>query len=766
MRDPRALNYALIAVVLPLWLVVTALSLQGGFRTGHPPLHFGLSSASGPSDYPTVYMSRRPELQAGDRLLRIAGHDLVGSNALRVRALAYDEPLDLPLPVSIERAGQVLQLQLVHERSSVWWAFHLFLAGLFLCSVVVLLRAPEWPLARRAALAGLAFALAPPPPGDLELMMVLAPTVRVLIAAGFVLTLWTALDFPESSGRTRRWERALPWLFGSVILGLSLYVDYRPLPEPAGLLFRVIAGVIVAWCVALLWLLARSYRSADSLGRRQLRWLVWGFYVGVVPYLSHSMADVLGWVEARDFLFGLLPLFLLAVPIGMVVAVAGYRFLDIDRVISATASVTILGLVLIGAALAVIPDLSLQLGDVLGVAPRATQWVLSVAMAGVLLPVHRALRPWIDQRLFREHERLERGFESLVGALAECRSADDLTKRAGEGLDALLEPDSIASYARSGDAFVPIFTRGSAVPPAFAADSVLVQALAARPVAISSRTADLGPFDRAALETLGAELVGPTRRGSDLVAFTCLGPKRSKDVYTPTDRALFTAVLNRCSDVLARIDGEEVARQGASMQERLRRYVPGVLASQLEAGREPATGERDVSILFVDIRGYASFVQSREIEDVFATVNRHTERLSGIVDQHGGVVVEFGGDGMMAVFGAPDPLPNKERAAVEAAREILAAVESPIRVGVGIATGLGFAGSIRSADRLIWTVIGDTTNLASRLQALTRDLDAAIAIDEETRRAADYVCADFELHADVAIRGQRDRRDVYALPLA
>jgi class 3 adenylate cyclase len=121
---------------------------------------------------------------------------------------------------------------------------------------------------------------------------------------------------------------------------------------------------------------------------------------------------------------------------------------------------------------------------------------------------------------------------------------------------------------------------------------------------------------------------------------------------------------------------------------------------------------------------------------------------------------------MMAVFGAPEALAEKERRAVEAAREIVDTSPANLRVGIGIATGLAYAGSIRAADRWIWSVIGDTTNLAARLQSLTPELDASVAIDATTRRAAGYVCADFARHPDVTLRGRSEPAEVFALPLA
>jgi adenylate cyclase len=283
----------------------------------------------------------------------------------------------------------------------------------------------------------------------------------------------------------------------------------------------------------------------------------------------------------------------------------------------------------------------------------------------------------------------------------------------------------------------------------------------------------LSPFDRAALETLGAEVVVPVRQGETLSAFLCLGPKRSGDVYTPTDVSLLAAIAEKVSAELRRFDQDETIRKGREMQEALRRYVPGAVADQLSLGAAPSAGPREVSVLFVDLRGYTGFAESRGAEEIFSTVNRYTEVVSTIVQKHGGSVVEFNGDGMMAVFGAPRELAHKERSAVEAAREIVDAVGSllleggaKLAVGAGIATGEAFVGNLQAADRMIWSAIGNTTNLAARLQALTRELDASLVIDARTCERAGSAAADFAEHADVPIRGRRERQDVYALGMS
>ena len=148
-----------------------------------------------------------------------------------------------------------------------------------------------------------------------------------------------------------------------------------------------------------------------------------------------------------------------------------------------------------------------------------------------------------------------------------------------------------------------------------------------------------------------------------------------------------------------------------------------------------------------------------------------------MVRQHGGAVVDFSGDGLMAVFGGLRPLEEKEAAAVRAGRAIVDAVRDvpvapgargaaapPLEVGVGIATGEAFVGTIRSVERDIWSVLGNTTNLAARLESLTRDFDAAIVIDEVTAdRVRDHL-EDFQALGPHPIRGRSRAVELYALP--
>jgi class 3 adenylate cyclase/transposase len=735
-----------------------------------------VSSASGPGEFPVVFSVSSgtefdgPRLEVGDRLLAVGGESLAGASALSFWRVAVPTMRrSSSAPIVAARADQRLATALAGEPDPYWWADIPRWLPFVLIGLLLLVRAPGWPPARRflVGAVGLAVSMKSWALGtDLEAVGNSVVPFALLHLAGYPIGLGTAVsvywDFTASARPLRRWMRAQPWIFG---LGLFAAVaSYYWLPEPGyGIAWLAFSGLTALACCSILAGLTRCYVRSDALERRQIRWVLYGWYVALVPTVwilaSHPT------LAASPLEFAVMAAAAVVPAVGILIAVLGYRFLDIDRVISATTSLTVLGVALHEAIVHVIPDVAQTANRWLGASVSASKWGLSLAFAGFLVGAHGRLRPWIDRRLFPRRVSVEEGLAQLVVELARCRSTQDLTQLSAERIDAVLQPESLVVYARAQSAFTPLFARGRAVPPALAADSPLIHILESRAAPLAAGAKEIDPLDRAVLASLGAEVLIPTRRRETLDAFTCLGRKRSGDIYTPAELALLGAIASASSEVLKRLSDSEVLEQARAMQASLRRYVPGAIARELESGRDLQAAEREVTVLFVDLPGYGSGLDKRAV-DLFSTVNEHSERVSRIVHAHGGAVLELNGDGMMAVFGAPEPLAAKERQGVEAAREIVDSSPEGLAVGIGIATGLAYTGNIRAADRWVWSVIGETTHLAARLQALTRDLDASIAIDEVTRRGAGYVCADFALHRDVSLRGGTGRVDVFVLPLA
>jgi adenylate cyclase len=153
-------------------------------------------------------------------------------------------------------------------------------------------------------------------------------------------------------------------------------------------------------------------------------------------------------------------------------------------------------------------------------------------------------------------------------------------------------------------------------------------------------------------------------------------------------------------------------------------------------------------------------------------VSSYTLAASQLLVRYGGTIVDFNGDGMMAVFGALADAPEKEQAAVQAAQELVhsmrdqlpSAILAPVRtpIGIGVATGTAYVGCVRSAEREFWTALGAVTNRAARLQALTRDLNCDMLIDEVTFSRLNGLQAEFKLHPHVSLRGHVQRMNLYS----
>jgi adenylate cyclase len=226
------------------------------------------------------------------------------------------------------------------------------------------------------------------------------------------------------------------------------------------------------------------------------------------------------------------------------------------------------------------------------------------------------------------------------------------------------------------------------------------------------------------------------------------------------------------------------ARLGASLEKKrlrdqqkelVRRFATAAVAEDVAASGF-ALGGKHVrgSIMFSDIRGFTSLVESQPPEDTIDLLNTYYTLMFDAIGGQGGVVNQMVGDGLMAIFGAPLPLAQPERAAVNAAREMLELVrlfnadrralgKPEIRIGIGVATGEMVAGYTGTQERATYTCVGDTVNLAARLEQHTKEAGHAILIDGPTQAALDGTQRVSAL-GRVAIRGKAEAIDVFAVP--
>jgi class 3 adenylate cyclase len=164
--------------------------------------------------------------------------------------------------------------------------------------------------------------------------------------------------------------------------------------------------------------------------------------------------------------------------------------------------------------------------------------------------------------------------------------------------------------------------------------------------------------------------------------------------------------------------------------------VSAALIDAVSSGQITLGGEtRQVTILFSDIKGFTSLSEQRTASQVMGMLNEFFAAIYPAIDEYGGVINKFGGDSTMALFGAPIPQGNHARRAVFTGLAMCRAVaelnarradrgQVPIHIGVGINTGEVVVGTLGAAERLEYTAIGDPVNVASRIEGLTRRLEA------------------------------------------
>ncbi len=206
------------------------------------------------------------------------------------------------------------------------------------------------------------------------------------------------------------------------------------------------------------------------------------------------------------------------------------------------------------------------------------------------------------------------------------------------------------------------------------------------------------------------------------------------------------------------------------------RHVGREIAEQLLHHEEELGGvERVLSVLFADLRGFTTRCEGLAPGDAVKLLNLYHEHMTGLIEEHGGIVNQLVGDGIMALFGATGRSALHAAEAVAAGRAMLLGLEGlnaklaaqgfePVRIGVGIHTGPAVVGTIGSPRRMEYTAIGDTVNTAARIEGLTKELKRPLLISASTYESADPRPAAERLDP-VPIRGRRGEMTLYSVEL-
>ena len=210
------------------------------------------------------------------------------------------------------------------------------------------------------------------------------------------------------------------------------------------------------------------------------------------------------------------------------------------------------------------------------------------------------------------------------------------------------------------------------------------------------------------------------------------------------------------------------------LRETFGKYVSQEIRDEILAGRVALEGQvREATILFADLRDFTTWVEASDPREVVRDLNSYFTEMETAIRGQGGLVLQYIGDEIEAVFGAPVDKPDHAAAAVRAAGEMrrrlaawnaarAAAGKPPLRHGIGVHTGTVVAGNIGSSERLSYALVGDPVNLASRIQGLTKELAADVLVSGTTRARLGDALPLRPMPA-VKVKGRMAEVEVYAL---
>jgi adenylate cyclase len=258
-----------------------------------------------------------------------------------------------------------------------------------------------------------------------------------------------------------------------------------------------------------------------------------------------------------------------------------------------------------------------------------------------------------------------------------------------------------------------------------------------------------------------------------------------KHTWVPYTTLLMAIAMSVPVTVAYRFIQERIGRSAAVVERQqimglFRRYVSPEVAQEIWDRRTEvvlAGEEKTATVLFSDIRNFTATTAGRDSRTVLHWLNEYLSAMDEVIRAHGGFLNKFIGDGLMVIFGVPISAGVEQDAcrALLCARQMLSRVEelnniarredfAPLKIGIGLHTGKLTCGNIGSRDRLEYSVIGETVNLASRLESLTKDFDSEVVMSAATYAAVKKSFADLPELGKVAVRGFSGEMQLYGTP--
>jgi class 3 adenylate cyclase len=725
-------------------------------------------------------VERNSALRPFDRVVALNGHALTSGREIAAAAAA--QPRGTPLHYTVARGSETIELDIPTTIVKLAW-FKRFVieavtpALLFLClgGIVMYLKpgAGESRVFFAFCLISFVTNLLYP---DLHTTYHFTTLFLAVWALTPTALAHLALRFPERRRILRRYPR-LPqtlWITGAAT-AVALLVDFFWQPFHAGYALVVPTFVGSCWSLALIALILSLVRTAwagsTPLARARAKLLAAGFAVSFLFPVLGTVSEIVFRVSVPYLSEGWR--LNLVFPLVVAYAIVRYNLFDMGTVLRLGAIYS--GVTLLVALFYAVSLTALNVSFAtleMSVSPVVPAGLVSILIVVLLNPLYLRTQSFVDRVFFRQRYDAQQTVERLASAMTTVLDLRRIVGLIGRTVGELFHPAGATLLLAEDGA--PGFRSLEGAGPSVRVNEesplwsflrhhrgpLSRERLLEDPTIVSRRDEY-----RLAMDQLGAELVVPIVFQDRVTALLVLGPKRAGTAYSTEDLRLLRLLLNQSAVALANATAY-TALQAAlrrvemleSIKANLSKFVPRTVQSLIEEAPEsPALAKRDVdlSVLFVDIAGYARLSERFDTVRVNRLVERYFGAFLDEIVKYGGDVNETAGDGIMVLFQDPDPRAHAGAAVLTAcaivrrAREINAEAngfEEPITLHVGVNSGVAALGATKiegtTGTRWTYTASGPVTNLAARLATVGEDDSVHIGPETCRRLGPDFLIED------------------------
>jgi class 3 adenylate cyclase len=697
-------------------------------------------------------------LKFPDRVVSANGRELNSSRDLD--RIVSTTPVGMPIRYKIDQDGRVVELAIPTMRFTLFdFVVHagtFYLAGILylILGVVVFILKPDTPVTWSNFL--LCFGLSAFNLTTFDVAATHAGFVRwnflfsaLMPAAGVHLSM--LFPQPRAFVAHRPWLQMTPYLVAAAIV-IPMEIFY---PGPIFLLiYNLVYVYMIVGALAILGSSLTSYIAQSSvIAKQRSKVVLFGAGLAFPIPAVGEFALFQGWtVQGIPIQAYLLALPLLIFPAAIAYAIAKHNLFDVDVYIKRTVGYVLMTVIVAMTYFALQTLLStVVLKPILGEnAEKAYPIVFALLVVFLFNPVNRRIQEGVERMFFRKKFDYKKTVDAVGSALTSLLNLDEIIKQVihtvrkemfidSAGVVILDPKKKLSQSFFVGDESVRLNNRTADISignddPLLVLLSKEKKLVTKYDIAEDPRFADVQVPCGQRFSEMGASLAIPLIYQNEVKGMLALGYKKSGHFYSREDIDLLTTLANQGAVAIENAKMAEQMKKEETVRTNLARYLsPQIVDEIIQKDVKVNLGgnRKVVTILFSDIRNFTTITETRPPDQLVQILNEYFTEMAGIIFENQGSLDKYIGDAIVAVFGSLIPLENSAAHAVTASIEMMKRLPAlnerwmkeygfTMSFGIGLNTGEVFLGNIGSPERMEFTVIGDTVNVASRFSGLAK----------------------------------------------